>query len=177
MQPFRNNEICGWAALPNIPCHGPAHFAALKNRFVLMLCRLSTTFKWTDGRAPPNTVQFFSRCWRTFFFGCYAAMWNIQVYGWAALPNIPVTAQLNSRRWRIFSFWCYVDIHQRSNERLVVLPKTRSRSFHCVENFFVWMIWSFSKTFELMAGPCSPNTAQFLSRCWTIFVSGCSAVR
>ena len=47
---------------------------------------------------------------------------NIQVYGWAAFPNVLVTAQLISRRWKIISFWCYADKQQRSNERLVVLP-------------------------------------------------------
>ena len=62
MQPCKNIQVNGWAVFPNISCHGPAHFAALKNRFVLILCRLSTTFKWTDGRAPPNTVQGISRC-------------------------------------------------------------------------------------------------------------------
>ena len=56
MQPDKHIRVNGWAAFPNIPCHGPAHFAALKNHFVLMLSRLLTTFKWTDGRAPPNTV-------------------------------------------------------------------------------------------------------------------------
>ena len=40
LPPFKNIQIHGWAALPNIPCHGSAHFAALKNHFVLMLCRL-----------------------------------------------------------------------------------------------------------------------------------------
>ena len=62
MQPFKTILVYGWAALPNIPCHGPADFAALKNVFVVMLCRLSTTVKWTAGRAHPNTVQFFSQC-------------------------------------------------------------------------------------------------------------------
>ena len=61
MQPFKFIQVDGLAALPNIPCHGPAHFAALKNLFVLMLRRFSTTFKWTAGRAPPNTVQLTSR--------------------------------------------------------------------------------------------------------------------
>ena len=68
MQPLKHSQILGWAALPNSPCRGPTHFAAEKNHFVLMLCRLSTTFKWTDGRAPPNTDQLFSRCWKLFFF-------------------------------------------------------------------------------------------------------------
>ena len=63
---------------------------------------------------------------------------NIQVDGWAALPNIPChgpvhfTAVLN-----IFLFWCYADIQQRSNERLVVLAQTRSSSFYRVESTFL----------------------------------------
>ena len=69
MQPFKNIQVDGWAALPNIPCHGPAHFAALNMNIVLMLCKLSTTFKWTAGRAPPNTVQLNSRCWVNFSSG------------------------------------------------------------------------------------------------------------
>ena len=69
MQPFKNIQVFqvyGWAALPNIPCHGPAHFAAFKSHFVSMLCRLSTTFKSTAGRTPSNTVQLISRCRKHF---------------------------------------------------------------------------------------------------------------
>ena len=45
MKPCKNIQIHGWAAPSNIPCHGPAYFAALRNRFGLMLSKLSTTFK------------------------------------------------------------------------------------------------------------------------------------
>ena len=51
-------------------------------------------------------------------------------------PTSPVTAQLISRRWRFVSFWCCADFQQRSKGRLVVLPETRSRSFHGVDDFF-----------------------------------------
>ena len=61
LQLFKTKYVYGWAALPNIPCHGPAHFAALSNFFIVMLCRLLTTFKSTAGRAPPNTIQLLSR--------------------------------------------------------------------------------------------------------------------
>ena len=73
MQLIKHIQVDGWAALPNIPCHDLANFAALRTRFVLMLCRHSTTFKWTDVRAPPNTVLGISRCWRTFSSGWYEA--------------------------------------------------------------------------------------------------------
>ena len=56
MQPCKNIQVDCWAALSNIPCHGPAHFLVLKNHFVLMLGRHSTTFKRTAGCAPPNTA-------------------------------------------------------------------------------------------------------------------------
>ena len=81
MQTFNNVQMNGWscsskhgralfsAALPNIPIHGPAHFVALKSLFVL--CRLSTTFKSTAGRAPPNTVLLISRCWKHSSSGAY----------------------------------------------------------------------------------------------------------
>ena len=64
-----NHQVYDWAALPNIPCHGPAQFSASQNRIVLLLCRHLTTFKWTDVCASPNTVQGISRCWRTFSSG------------------------------------------------------------------------------------------------------------
>ena len=73
LQPCKNTQVYGWAELPIIPSPGPTHFAALKKHFVLMLCRHSTTFKWTAGRAPPNTAQLISRCWRTFSSGWYEA--------------------------------------------------------------------------------------------------------
>ena len=171
LQPCKNIQIYGWAALPNIPCHGPAHFPALKNRFVLMLCRHSTTFKRTAGRVPPNTAQLISRCWRTFFIWM---VWNfsktfelmagpcspkhgpvlftvlknlfvlmfcshVKTFKFMAGPRSPtfsVTAQLISRRWRILSFWCCADFQHCSTERMVVLPQTRSRAFHGVDDYF-----------------------------------------
>ena len=70
-------------------------------------------------------------------------------------PVLPVTARLISRRWKIVSSWCYADFPQSSNERLVVLHETRFSAFTVLKKFFVWIVWSFSKTFEFKAGPCS----------------------
>ena len=106
MQPFETIQNYGWAALPNIPCHGPAHFAALKNFFVLLLCRLSTTFKSTAGRTPPITIQLISRCSTIFSSRWYEAFQKKHSFLWLgrAPPN---TAQFYSRCWRTFSFECY----------------------------------------------------------------------
>ena len=39
------------------------------------------------------------------------------------------------------------------------------------KNFFVWMLWSFSKTFEPMAGPCSPkHSSNFFTVLKNMFV-------
>ena len=105
MQPCKNIQVCVWAALPNITCHGQGHFAALKNHFVLMLCRLSTTFNGTDGRAAPNTVQGVSRCWRRFL-----SEWD-EVFQkpsnlWLGRAS-PNTAQFCSRSWKTISSGCY----------------------------------------------------------------------
>ena len=105
MQPIKHLQVDGWAAPPNIPCHGPAHFAALKNQFVLMLCRLSTTFKWTDGRAPPNTFPLISRCWRLFSSGWYEAIQKHSNLWLGRVPPkhgpVPFTVLKN------FFVWCY----------------------------------------------------------------------
>ena len=105
LQPCKNIQIYGWAALPNIPCHGPTQFPALKTRFVLMLCRHSTTFKGTAGRALPNTVQSISRCWKPFSFGWYEAFQKHSNLWLGQAP--PNTAQFLSRcGWNIF-LWIF----------------------------------------------------------------------
>ena len=111
MQPSKNIQVYGWAALPDIPCHGPGHFAALKNHFVLMLCRLSTQFKWTAGRAPPNIFPLISRCWKLFSSGSYQAFQkHSNLWLGRALPN---TAQLFSRCWKFFFFFAWFEVFQK----------------------------------------------------------------
>ena len=100
MQPCKNIQVYGWAAFPNKPCHGPAQFAALKNHFVLMQCRHLTTFKWTDGPVPSNTVPFIPRWWKTFTSGwCEAFQKHSNLWLGCAPPN---TAQFYLRCWRIY---------------------------------------------------------------------------
>ena len=208
LQPFKTIQVCGWAALPNIPCHAPAHFAALKNHFVLIMCIFSTTFNWTASRAPantiqpisrcwnifsfewleafklptnlclscalPNTAQFLSRCWTTFFVWMLCS--HLKPFKFMAgprSPTSPVTAQLILRRWRVISFWCYADCQQRSKERLVVLPQTRSSSFHGGKQISSLDGMKLFKNIRVLwLGRVPPNTAQFYSQCWRTFSSG-----
>ena len=182
---FENIQVDGWAALPNIPCHGPAYF-------VLMLCRFSTAFKWTAGRAPPNTVKLKSRCCVNFSSGWHEAFQNPSKFRLGrALPN---TAQFLPRCWKTFSFGCYAAISKtfklmaelrsptslsrpssfcgvQHSCRLDVMqtihtvqmngwscsPKHGSAYITVLKHFFVRMIRSFSKTCKSMAGPCFPK--------------------
>ena len=171
MQPFQKHSSWWLGRAPQHPLSRPDLFRGVNLCFLLMLCRLSTTFKWTAGRAPPNTVQlksrcwvnflsgwreafqkhsnfklgrappntaqFLPRCWRTFSSGCYAAILKtFKLMAGPRCPTSPVTAQLISRRRRFFLFWCCTTFQQRSNERLVVLPQTRSTSIHGVESTY-----------------------------------------
>ena len=104
MQPCKNIQVDSWAALPSIPCHGLVRFAALKTRFVLMLCRLSSTFKWTDGGAPPDTFPLISRCWRIFLYGWYEAFQKHSNFFLGCAPTN--TAQFISRCWKTISSGC-----------------------------------------------------------------------
>ena len=123
------------------------------------------------GRTPPNTAQFFSRCWRTFFVLMLCS--HLKTFKFMAgprSPTSPVTAQLISRRWRIFSFWCYADCQQRSNQRLVVLPQTRYSSFHGVQQSFRLDGMKFFKNIHFYGWALLPQTQpSFCSRCWKTF--------
>ena len=164
---FKNTRFYGWAMLFQTR---PNFFHGVEKSFRLMLCRLSRTFDWTVGRAPPNTGQLNSRGWSICSSGSYEAfqipsnfrlgrsylstaqcfstvlkilfVWiicsHLKPFKFMAgprSPTSPVTTQLISRRWVTFSSWCYADCQQRSNQRLVVLPQTRSSSFHGVKAF------------------------------------------
>ena len=117
---FKIFQVDGWAALPNIPCHGPAVFTALNMNIVLMLCRLSTTFKWTAGRAPPNTVQLKSRCWVYFSSGRRKAFQKHSNFKLGRAPQN--TAQFRSRCWKTFSSGCYAAISKTF--KLMVRPRS-----------------------------------------------------
>ena len=105
---FKNIQVDCWAALPNIPCHGPAHFTALNMDIALILCRLSTTFSSTPGRAPSNTVQLISRCWVNFSSGWLEAFQKHSKFRLGKAP--PNTVQVLSRWWKTFSSGCYAVI-------------------------------------------------------------------
>ena len=108
MQPVKNIQVYGWAALPNVPCHSPVHCAALSNFFVVKFCSLSTTFKSTAGRAPPNTTQLISRCQTIFSFRWYETLQKHSNLWLGCAPrNI---TQFLSRCWRTVLCGCYAHV-------------------------------------------------------------------
>ena len=165
MQPFKNIQVNGWAALPNIFCHGPAHFASLKNLVVLMLCRLSTAFKSTAGCAPPNTVQLISRCSRYFCLDGMKFIKNMQIDGWAELPKTrpslyhaveslfrlevlqPIKNSQVDFRFDVLQIFNSVQMNGWSCS-----PKHGPAQPTVLSQLFVRMVWSFSKTFKSWAG-------------------------
>ena len=142
---FKNIRTYGWAVLPNIPCHGPAHFAALKNHFVLMLCGLSPMSNRTDGRVPPNTVPLIWRYGRTFSFGWYEAF---QKHSCSPKHNpAHFTVLKNYFVWIVWSV-------SKTFELMAgpCSPKHGPVFFTVLKTFFFLHGMKFSKTFELMAG-------------------------
>ena len=105
MQPFQKLSSWWLNCAPQHPQSRPSSFHGVKHFFVLMLCRYSTTFKWTAGRAPPNTVQLNSRCWINFSSGLHEAFQKPSNFSLGrAFSN---TAQFRSQCWRTFSSGCY----------------------------------------------------------------------
>ena len=108
MQPFRKHSSWWLSRTPQHPLSRLSSFRGIESFLVLMLCRFSTAFKWTAGRAPPNTVQLNSRRWINFSSGWREAFQNHSKF-WLdrALPN---TAHFYSRCYRTVSFGCYAAI-------------------------------------------------------------------
>ena len=173
MQPLKHIQVHGWAAFPNIPRHGQAHFTALRTHFALMLCRFSTTFKWTDARAPPNRFPLISRCWRLFSSRWYEILQKHSNLWLSRAP--PNTAQFLSRCWKTFSFDVMQPIKHIQVYGWAALPNILCRGparFTALKNHFVLMLCRLSTTFKWTDGRAPPNTAQLFSRCWKLFSSG-----
>ena len=142
MQPCKNFKVYGWAALHNIPCHSPTSLAALKNRFVLMLCRLLTTFKQTTGCAPPNTVQLDSPCWKTFSFGMFFFFFfSFLFYVFFFFSFLFFVWSLSTTFKSLAKPWS---------------PKHGPVLFTVLKYRFFWLLCSHLNTFKFMAGPRSP---------------------
>ena len=71
MQSVNNVQINGWSCSTK---HDPVHFTVFNNLLVWMVWSFSITFKVMVAPCFLKHGQvFFTVCWRTFSFGCYAA--------------------------------------------------------------------------------------------------------
>ena len=161
---FKNIQVDGWAALPNIPCHGPAHFTALNIGPVLMLCKLSTTLKWTAGRAPPNTVQLNSRCWVNFSSGWLEAFKKHSNFGWVVLPQTRSNSIHSVEK--LFRLNVMQQFQKHSNWWLGRAPQhllSRPSSFYGVKQSFLLEVMQTFNSVLMNGWSCSPKhgPAQF----------------
>ena len=134
MQTFNNVQTNGWSCSPK---HGPAHFTVLKILVIWMVWNFSKTFEHMAGLCSSKHGPVVFTLLKNLFVLMFCS--HAKPFKFMAGPRSPtssVTAQLISRRWRIVSFWCCAHFHYCSNERMVVLPQTRSRAFHGVDDYF-----------------------------------------
>ena len=123
----------GWSCSPK---HGPVSFTVLKNLLVWMARSFSKTFELMVGLCfPEHGPVLFTVLMNVFVWMLCSHVKTFKFMAGLHFPTSRVTAQLILRRWRIVSLWCLANFQQRSNERLVVLPQTRSSPFHGVEDF------------------------------------------
>ena len=166
MHTFKTIQVYGWAALPNIPCNDPAKIAELNNLFVVMLCRLSTTFKSTAGRASSNTMQLISRCWNIFRLDGRRLFKNIRIYGWAVLPQTrPSSFHKVKEPFCLDAMHTFKTIQVYGWAALPNIPCHGPAHFAALKNLFVVKLCRLSTTFKSTAGRAPPNTIQLISRC------------
>ena len=123
------------------------------------------------GRAPPNTAQFLSRCGRTFSFGCYAAVYKHSSLWLGQAPQHPLSRPSSFRgveeSYRLDVMQTFNNVQTNSWS---CSPKHGPAHFTMLKKFFVWMVWSFSKTFKVMAGLCSPKHGPDSFTVWNFFL-------
>ena len=139
--------------------HGPAHFTLLKHLFVWIAWNFSKTVKFIAWPCrPKHGPVLFSVLKNLLHLKLCSRLKLFMFMAGSRSPTSFVTAQFFSRLQRNFLTWCCADNQQRSNERFVVLPQTRSSSFQVFKHLFVWMTWSFLKTFKVYGWAVLPQT-------------------
>ena len=82
-----NHQVYGGAALPNIPCHGPAHFAALKNERMVVLEIIVQRSNERIIVLPQTQSRSFHGVEELFHLDGMKLFKNIRTNGWAVLPQ------------------------------------------------------------------------------------------
>ena len=154
---FKNDQVHGWTTLPNIPCHSPAHFAAL-NIFFLMLCSFWIAFKWAVGRAPPNTVQLISRCWVNFRPDGVKLFKNIPLLSWVVLPQTrPSSVHGVEEPFRLDVMQPFQKLSSWWLGRAPQHSLSRPSSFHGVKYGYRFDVMQTFNNVQLNGWSCSPK--------------------
>ena len=134
MQTFNNVQMNGWSCSPK---HGPAEFTVLSQLFVRMAWSFSKTIESLAGSCSPKHAPILFTVLKNLFVWMLCShSKTFKLMAGPRSPTSPVTAQLVLRHSTGLFFCCDADFQQRSNERLVVLPQTRSSSIHAVDSTF-----------------------------------------
>ena len=151
---------------------GPAHFTVLTTFFIWMVWNFSKTLELMAGLCFPKhgPVLF------TVLKNLFVWILNHQVYGWAALPNIPChgPAHFAALKNRFVLVMCrFLTTLKWADNRAP--PNTVQVILRCWRLFSSGWYEAFQKHSNLWLGRVFPHTAQFYSRCWVTFSSGCFA--
>ena len=152
---FNNVQMNGWSCFLK---DGRTHFTVLKDLFLWLVWSFSKTFELVAGPCfPKHGPVPFTVLKNGFVWMLCTHVKTFKFMAGPCSPTSPVTAQLFSRRWRIVSFWCCATFNNVQMNGWWCFPKHCPAHFTVLTTFFIWMVWSFSKTFELKAGLCSPK--------------------
>ena len=136
-QPFQNLSSWWLGRAPQHPLSRPSSIRGVEDSFRFDVVQIFNNIQMNDwSYSPKHGPVPFTVLKNLFVWMLSSYFENIQVDGWAALPNIPCHGRAHFAALNIFFLWCCADFQQRSNERLVVLPQTRSSSFHGVKATF-----------------------------------------
>ena len=156
VQTFNNVQMNGWSCFLK---HGPASFTVLKKHFYWMVWSFSITLVLMAGLcSPKHGLVLFTVLKKLFVWMLCRHVKTFKFMAGLRSLTSPVTAQLILRRWRIHSFWCCAGFQQRLNKRMVVLPQTRSRSLHGVDDFFFLSGIKFFKSIRTYGWAVLPQT-------------------
>ena len=143
--------------------HGPPHFTVLKKFFIWMVWSNSKTLKLMAGPCSPKHGPFFITVLKNLFACMLCSQLKHSSLWLGRAPQHPLLRPSSLRGVeKSFRFDVAQTCKNVKMEGLSCSPKHSPAHFPVLKNFFVWMVWSFSKTFKSLAWPCSPKHSPLL---------------
>ena len=159
VQTFNNVQMNGWTCSPK-PIS--AHFTVLKNYFVWIVWRFQKHSNPWLGRAPPNTAQLFSRCWKLFFWMVWRFSNSFELMAGLWSPkHSPVLFTVLKNRF----VWMFCS--RLETFKFMAGPRSpnflsRPSSFQGVEESFRFDVVQIFKNVQMNGWSCSPKHGPFL---------------